>query len=476
MTDVTVTQSAGPVPESERLRTLDLLRGFALLGIFMVNMQFFAMVFSEIFKPSVYDDAPLIDVLAWGFVKTFFEYKFISLFSLLFGAGMVMQMMRADAKGRRFVPTYLRRMAVLAMIGLIHGYLLWYGDILFVYAVGGTLLLIARKWRPRTLLITAGGIIGFFFVAQLTIGVIVFGAMGGFDTGSNVDAEPVAAAMDAEQPVDPPAADVVEEAQEAKDEEVEEAEPEIWSEKNPKLAERFPWMAVMFDARFDFTSDGWETAETRAYAEGPFTEALAFRAFTYTLAILMAVVGYGWRVLATFLIGAAFMKLGFFNPAARRWHRRLFIFGLAIGVPCELANAWLTYLAAGENIGLALFGAALHEPGSLLMCVGFVGATGMIVNSGAIPRLVRAISAVGRLALTNYLLQTVVATGLMYSWGLGYFGDIPRPWQIVLVLGIYAIQIPLSVVWLRFFTIGPMEWIWRSLTYNSRQPMRRRRS
>jgi len=80
---------------------------------------------------------------------------------------------------------------------------------------------------------------------------------------------------------------------------------------------------------------------------------------------------------------------------------------------------------------------------------------------------------VGRLALSNYLSQTLVTTFLMYWWGLGYFGDVPRPWQIALVLVIYAVQIPLSVLWLRFYTIGPMEWIWRSLTYYSRQPMRR---
>ncbi len=218
------------------------------------------------------------------------------------------------------------------------------------------------------------------------------------------------------------------------------------------------------------------TAETTAYKEGPYTDALAFRAFTYTLAVVMAVVGYGWRVLATFLIGAALMKLGFFAASAGRWHRRLFFIGMGLGVPAELANAWLTYVAAGERLGLAFFGAALHEPGSLLMCLGFVGGAGMIVSSGVMPRLVRAISAVGRLALSNYLLQTVVATFLMYSWGLGYFGDVPRPWQVALVLVIYAVQIPLSVLWLRFFTIGPMEWFWRSLTYMKRQPMRRRRS
>ena len=121
MTDAPDTTSAGPVPENQRLGTLDLLRGFALLGIFMVNMQFFTMFFGEFIRPAVYGGGPVIDVLAWGFVKAFFEYKFISLFSLLFGAGMVMQMNRARAQGRPFIPTYLRRMAVLAVIGLVHG-------------------------------------------------------------------------------------------------------------------------------------------------------------------------------------------------------------------------------------------------------------------------------------------------------------------------------------------------------------------
>ena len=184
MTDVPDTTSAGPVPENQRLGTLDLLRGFALFGIFMVNMQFFAMFFGEFIRPAVYGGGPVIDVVAWGFVKAFFEYKFISLFSLLFGAGMVVQMSRAKAKGRPFIPTYLRRMAVLAVIGLIHGYLLWYGDILFVYSLVGTALLLARKWRPRTLLITAGSIIVFFFVVQLAIGIVLFASTGGFNANA----------------------------------------------------------------------------------------------------------------------------------------------------------------------------------------------------------------------------------------------------------------------------------------------------
>ena len=107
------------------------------------------------------------------------------------------------------------------------------------------------------------------------------------------------------------------------------------------------------------------------------------------------------------------------------------------------------------------------------MCLGLVGAAGLIVTAGVMRWAVNAVSAVGRLALSNYLLQTVVTTSLMYWWGLGWFGDLARPSQIALVLAIYGLQIPLSVLWLRVFTIGPMEWIWRSLTYLRPQPMRR---
>lgn len=452
MTAIPSTTSAGPIPESERLRTLDLLRGFALLGIFMVNMQFFTMVFAAFSKPQVYEGGPLSDLLAWGFVKAFFEYKFISLFSLLFGAGMVMQMMRAEAKGRPFIPTYLRRMGVLAIIGLLHGFLLWYGDILFVYSVVGMVALLARTWRPRTLLVTAGGIIAFFLVAQVALGALFLAISERFDTATDAHETAVASGVEGEQP------------------------PRKWSEKNPELAERYPWMASMFDVNFNVVSEEWMAAETTAYKEGPFTDATAFRAFSYLLLVFASAVTYAWRVLATFLIGAALMKLRIFEPSAAVWHRRLCFIGLGLGIPAELANTWLNYLAGtGEWMGFALIGVAIHEPGSLLMALGFIGGAGMIVSSGILPRLVRAISAVGRLALSNYLLQSVVSTFLMYHWGLGYFGDVPRPWQIALVFAIYALQIPLSILWLRFFTIGPMEWIWRSLTYWKRQPMRRKR-
>ncbi len=445
----------GPVPEPERIASLDLLRGFALLGIFMVNIQFFSMPFGEMFSPAVYRGGPAADLVAWGITKTLFEYKFISLFSLLFGAGMAMQMTRARQRGRPFVPVYLRRMLVLFLIGLAHGFFLWYGDILAGYAALGTVLLLARNWRPKTMFITAGSIIAFFCVLQLGIGIAVFALRDRPDTA----VEQTTAATDTE-------------ATDTEATEPDDNEP--WSERNPNLAARYPWLAAMFDSKFRLTSDRWRDAETKAYKEGPLIDASAFRAFTYLLAIFAGLVGYDWRVLAMFLIGAAFMKLGVFQPGRSRWHARLFVLGFAVGLPLELANTWLMFHGmGGDRLDMAMIAASLHEAGSASMCLGLVGAAGLIVTAGVVRRAVSALSAVGRLALSNYLLQTVVTTFLMYWWGLGWFGDLTRPWQITLVLAIYGLQIPLSVLWLRAFTIGPMEWLWRSLTYLKLQPMRR---
>ena len=188
----------GPVKERERIVALDVLRGFALLGIFMVNMQFFAMPFGELISPDFYDGASIGDVLAWGFVKAFFEYKFISLFSLLFGAGLIIQMTRAEARGRRFVPLYLRRLLVLAVIGLVHGFGLWYGDILFVYACAGLVVFLCRRWRPKTMLIIAGAIVGFFSGVQLLAAVGIFIWSVWFSGGESATAEEAAVAEVAE--------------------------------------------------------------------------------------------------------------------------------------------------------------------------------------------------------------------------------------------------------------------------------------
>jgi uncharacterized protein len=145
----------GPIRERDRIIALDALRGFAVLGILFVNMPFFSMPVALAAGAKGLVDAPAMEEMSWAIVEILVKYKFLSLFSLLFGAGLVVQMTRAEAKGRRFVPLHLRRLGVLAAFGLAHALLLWYGDILFRYAVLGLLPLLMRKARPRTLVTVA---------------------------------------------------------------------------------------------------------------------------------------------------------------------------------------------------------------------------------------------------------------------------------------------------------------------------------
>ena len=471
----------GPIAEPQRIVTLDVLRGFALFGIFMVNMQFFALPFAEFVAPKAFDDGPVTERLAWAFVKFLFEYKFISLFSLLFGVGLVIQMARAEARGRRFAPVFLRRLVVLALMGLVHGLLLWYGDILFIYACVGTILLLCRRARAKYLLIAAGAIVALVLTLQIAfLGVmLVFADALELSDGSS----PPAVTVPSDEPAseDSPAAEL--EVAPADDDaaggEVATEAPQesdlAWSERNPELAERFPWLAVMIDSEFNMVGDTWLDAETAAYETGPFTDALGFRGVTYVLVVVAAVLSYGWRALSMFFLGAALMKLQFFLPARRVWHRRLCVWGLGIGLPLELAFTSLAYFGTSEGkFAPTMLGGLLHEVGSYAMCLGLVGGMTLLVSSGAMRWLTGAMACVGRLALSNYLLQTVVSTSIMYWWGLAWFGDVTRVQQLGLVLLIYAAQLVASVIYLRFFTIGPLEWLWRTVTYMRPQPILRR--
>jgi uncharacterized protein len=422
-----------PVAEPERIAALDVLRGVAIFGVFMVNMQFFAMPMMDLFVPPVGDDAATRDLVSWAIVKALFEYKFISIFSLLFGMGMVVQMKRAALKGRPFAPVYLRRLGVLMCVGLAHALLFWYGDILFVYSLVGLLVFVVVLFRPsaRMLLILAA--VGIFLSLSF---VGCFGALGAITgakrhPGVAARAETTAVEPEAEMPV------VVKETSD----------------------DRWERVQVEFERIKDRDFAGWREIEVIAYKEGPLPLALIVRAVTFGIILtFMTLGGFMFRIVAMFLLGAAMMQLDFFSPRRRRWHGWMCAVGLPVGAAGELFTVSLL-ARAGETItwGLAMAD-PVHQVSSLMLCLGYVGTVTLLVNSGAVPVLGRLFAAVGRLALTNYLLQTLVSTLLMYWWGFAWFADVSRPQQIALVLIIFAGQVLGSVVWLRIFSIGPFEW------------------
>jgi uncharacterized protein len=416
---------AQPIIASERLAALDLLRGVAIFGILMVNMAFFALPFMLAVYPDDKPEWTKREWVAYLIVKIFFEYKFVSLFSLLFGAGLIVQMTRAQAGSARFAPRYFRRIALLAVFGLLHGLLLWYGDILFIYALIGTILFLLRGLQPRTMLITAASLL--LFASLLSIGFLILSTVG-----------------DAPSGLDPHA-----------------------------HASPLRGIEAMAKAQWNPEHAIWIDAERLAYAEGPLADALAFRVTSFLMCLFFTVAGFGWHILAMFLIGAAMMKARFFAPERRSGQGRLAMITLPIGLTLEATSAALIALSPAPVAWDDMVAGWMHEWGAATLCLGYVGLGAWIANSprGEAPTF--PIRSVGRMALTNYLLSTTIVTFLMYHWGLGWFGSVSRSGMIVIAVSVYAALVLFSMAWLRFFRFGPVEWLWRSVTYRHAQPMKR---
>jgi uncharacterized protein len=440
---------------SERWVILDMLRGFALIGILVVNIGYFALPMAEASRVSGLAEAPWLEQWLAGAVAVLFELKFVSLFSLLLGAGVALQWQRTPS-GHGFAARHVRRHLGLAVIGLLHAYLIWYGDILLLYGLLGLLLPLVVAWSARWLTGIA--------VACLLLAAIGLTAA----VGLQLLAEKLAGA----------------ELRQTRIKQLEQIES-----PDPPTG----WPAIL-EAQFDPTSPLWIHAETVAFRDGPFSDALLMRISLHSLFLLSAAFTFGWHSLGLFLLGMAMIKLGLFEPSARRWHLLWVGLCLPAGLILELASA--SYAASHlyqVNLGsIAL--APLRELAATLICLGYVGlffvcspaATGasaehdVAADAASSTHPVKPsagwlgsrLAAMGRLSLSNYLLQSLVMTSLMYSWGLGWFGSLGRPQMLIIVAAMTAAQLLLSHHWLRHHRMGPAEWLLRWWTYGRRPAWR----
>ncbi len=382
------------VPQArQRLITLDAMRGFAIFGIFMVNIQFMGMPFEWAMDAHHTVGA---DVWAWAFTSTFFESNFVAIFSMLFGAGLVLQLVRAEERAAPFGPIYLRRLGLLMLMGIAHGAFLFMGDILLLYSLVGLVLFLCRKMKPRTLL-----------------------CMGAF----------------------------------------------------PLLVSLFGALLIHSFGPMESSAD--EVAnQLQRVREGPLLNLLAGRAIEFAVWMVFSSFWFNWRVLSMLFLGAALMKLGFFEERRRDWHARAALVGLTLGGALEALVTWCRWEELqGIIAGLT---ESLHQLSSLILALGYMGAISLLVHSGVLRWLVRGVSCVGRTSLSNYILQSVVANLLFTFIGLAWFGERTR-WELIgIVCVTYTIQVALSALWLRYFHMGPLEWVWRSATYLCRQPLLRR--
>ena len=370
----------------------------------------------------------------WFFTHLFFDQKFMSIFSMLYGAGVIMMMNRAAARGAPFTAVFYRRSAGLIVLGLLHGYFIWFGDILFHYALMGMVVFLFRKASPRKLIT----------IACLLLPVTLL-----INYGSSFYVEELQAEVATIEQLQSQGTALDEEQQE---------KLEAWEE-----------IRVVFAPSAEDIE-----AEVTAY-KGTYVDALAQRApFVAFMQLNLTLVFVVWRVGGLMLLGMALMKLGVLSgERSMRFYRGMTLIGYGAGLPLAILSAVILDTHQFDPLYVARYGGIPNYFGSILVAFGHVGAVLLLVKSGALQAIAHRFAAVGRMALSNYLTHSLVMTSLFYGYGLGLYAEVPRVWQQGLVAALIGLQLALSPWWLKQFRFGPAEWLWRSLTYGQRQPMRR---
>jgi len=432
-----------PIDARARVQGIDIARGIALLGIILVNARFFFLPFMWAAEPRMIPtdmQASTVDLVARDAIDAFCVFKFISMFSLLFGFGLAQQIDRARAAGRSTWTFALRRLGLLLAIGLVHGLLVWYGDILSIYALIGIVVVACMRLSDRWLRRVVIGLACIMLTLTVLIAALQFAFGGRFGT-SAVETAPPAVTVEPAEPASAPTATAA-------------AAP-------PRGFD------AMLRAHFTPTSQVWIDAEIAAQQQGPWLDAFAFRAAEYTFAIGVAVFSYGWHVLLMMLIGVWMQRSGLFraDASSRRW--RLARWGLAIGLPCAIGGV-LPYWLLGRESGLAVFAHSVLLTGSALMLP--LAYAPLIVELGPrLPAFVREpLAATGRMALTVYLCESLVCTALAAWWGLGLFATLSDAQFTLVAAAVWTALVCAAYAWRRFVGDGPMERLWRAGTYGGR--------
>lgn len=405
--------ASAPTSPQERIEIVDVLRGFALLGILLVNMSAYS---SPIFYlPATGHEAwiSVCDRLSIHFITGLATGKFVTIFSFLFGLGFALQLRRSEARKASIVPSYLRRLSGLLAIGLIHAFLIWMGDILVAYALMGVLLLLFRGSRPAIILVSAALLFAMSY-AKWEVALI-----------RDFTTPAVGSAISASQMSG----------------------------------------GGQLDADLEVKNS------LRAYGHGSFAEIKRQEArdvfFNYRVTYNQFP-----HVLSLFLLGLYVGRRSLLAnlQAHIPWFRSMWRVGLLMGFLGEATLYWLYHphfpawskllrplaFAVG-NLGLSLF----------YVCILI-----LLFQQEKWKPWLRFLAPVGRLALTNYILQSVICTTIFYSYGLRLYGKVGPTAGLGLTLLIFSFQVFVSQWWVKRHRFGPLEWCLRTLTYWKIQPLR----
>ncbi|HEV7912544.1 MAG TPA: DUF418 domain-containing protein [Albitalea sp.] len=536
-----------PLADAERIEALDVVRGFALFGIFLMNIEWFNRPFSS-FDEGMPRGLTGLDWLASGFIFYFVQGKFWTIFALLFGMGFAVMLVRAERTGRAFTRIYLRRILALAVFGALHFICIWDGDILFSYAIGALAMLIVLYGRALPILAACVGLMGlgsipgadaFFGAAaalaatgmlalylrgekrlawrgvsmpvfcvivllagvllsiaaavlwllpdapieprlplsalgplllvtgwlawkyhepadkrslRTAVGVYVLAgvAMTAIGLLQYVTPDPVAAIVSADR--NAAAAGPAAKPKKTGEERV----AEMKAEREKRLAEQATRKAE----------------EIKVLTSGRYLDTVEWRSRRF-LENLPRGGGFAVILAGMFLLGAWFVRSGVMDDTAKHlaFFRKLALYGLPAGIGLGLLTAFIAMShTPGERHDGWGIAQGLLMLGNLPACLGYVGLVVTALHSRSAWSRIRVLALPGRMALTHYLLQSLICMSFFYGFGLGHWG-MSRSQQVMFVVLVYALQIALSHWWLSRFRYGPIEWLWRGFTYRQLPPL-----
>lgn len=426
-----------PVARIERIPTIDLIRGFALLGILMMNIPAFGLLDSGMF--AVTKDPGSRDYFAFAFVGTVFEGTMRGLFSMLFGAGMILfATNKADSlNGPTVAEYYYRRLLWLVLFGVFDAYvLLWRGDILFMYGLMGMLLYPFRRLSPVWL-------VG---LAVICLGIALYKT----DSWTSSVRESRLGYLEATR--------------------LEKAKQKP-SEK--QLEAKANW--ERFEARNK--PDPKADAKTLKAMRGDYPAVFA-QLLPETVGGVVYFTYHGaWDMLAMMFLGMALLGWGFLtNKLSTQTYLTTLLLGYGLGLPLSWFFVQFTadfYQNPGLTFDMYRVSPhVLYDIRRVLLALGHASLLLLIYRAGIVPWLMKSLIAVGQMAFTNYLMQSIICTLFFFGYGFGYFGKLAY-YELYYVVGaVWVFQLIVSPIWLHYFRFGPFEWLWRSLTYWKLQPMR----
>lgn len=429
----TTNKSLAPVKPKDRIQSLDVMRGVVLLGILIMNINGMGLARAYA-DPTVSGGYTGWDLTTWITANMFFEGTMRALFSLLFGVGMYILLDRLEKKGAGIdaANIYFRRLLWLLIFGLIHAYLLlWVGEILYNYALMGFLVFSFRFMSPKKLI----GIAIFLIIAGTTWDY--------FAIKSDSEFAEQAEIANQYKSEDKALTKELKEASEKWEVMLQKRTPEAVDEFNKNMRKDY-FSVVAFLAPIN----------TKYNEHDP---------YRYDL----------WDVLSMMLIGIALFKLNILSAEKSfKFYLIMILIGYGIGLSI---NYHETKLILDNNFSYSAFNKSFYtyQLGRVPTSLGHVGLIMLLCKLPVLEWLKTSLSAVGKMALTNYVMHSVFAMFIFTGVGFGRFGTFSRHELMYIVFAIWTFQLIVSPIWLKYYQFGPLEWIWRNLSYQKRHPIKK---